>query len=87
MGIERWTIKGQNLKQKCVSNDNDIIVAKRVTKTVYRDNEEIKKHYYIKRNVTQEVNETAKLLKIETINEKAEQIEQILKEENNNKGE
>lgn len=61
------------------NNNKDIIVLEpKVTYEYDERGREIKDVTYTKRNITREINETAKLLKTETLQQKAEQIGKLL---------
>lgn len=83
MEHRQWLKASKNNIKKYTNNVHDIIRTDYVEDEVIMNGMRTIKRMPITTNITKQVNETAKLLKIETINQKAEQLKKLLQGENN----
>lgn len=83
MEHRQWLKASKNNIKKYTNNDHDIVRTDYIEDEVVMNGMRTIKRIPITTNITKQVNETAKLLKIETINQKAEQLKKLLQGENN----
>lgn len=76
----QWEIGGK-VEHKYIKNNNDIIKLIPQEKITYDEQgREIKETIYKRRNITQEVNETAKMLKLNTLTSKLNELKRNFEE-------
>lgn len=81
MEHRQWLKKSRYNTKIYTNNNHDIIRTDFIEDETYEGGVKIIKKKAFTTNITKQVNETAKLLKIETINQKAEELKKLLRGE------